>query len=118
SQGASAGAAQLGGLIRANSAYNTRAQPYTNWELPFINTLSLVKGNHNIKTGVEFRLIRMQTDRFAGTTYTFNSINDLLANNPASVQFNADAGLPSPWNRVHTGPRQPRHGYFLRRPPP
>src|SRR5205085_1785578 len=30
-QGASAGAGTLGGLIRANSAYNTSQQPYTNW---------------------------------------------------------------------------------------
>src|SRR5258706_15286997 len=64
SQGASAGAAQLGGLIRANSAYNTRAQPYTNWELPIIDTLSWVKRNHNLKFGGEVRPIRMQTDRF------------------------------------------------------
>jgi hypothetical protein len=113
SQGASAGAAQLGGLIRANSAYNTRAQPYTNWEMPFIDTLSWIKGNHNIKTGLEIRPIRMKTDRFAGTTYTFNSINDLLANNPASVQFNADAGLPSPWNNGKTGPRHAQQEYYI-----
>ena len=105
SQGASAGAAQLGGLIRANSAYNTRAQPYTNWEMPFIDTLAIVRGNHTLKIGGEYRPIRIQTDRFGGTTYTFNSIGDLLANNPASVQFNADAGLPSPWNSGKTGPR-------------
>src|SRR6185436_12717029 len=61
SQGASAGAAQLGALIRANSAYNTRAQPYTNWEMPFMDTLSMVRNAHNIKIGAEFRPIRMQT---------------------------------------------------------
>ncbi len=113
SQGASAGAAQLGGLIRANSAYNTRAQPYTNWEMPFIDTLSLVRGNHNYKFGGEIRPIRLTTDRFGGTTYTFNSINDLLVNNPASVQFNADAGLPSPWNNGATGPRHAQQEYYI-----
>jgi hypothetical protein len=113
SQGASAGAAQLGGLIRANSAYNTRAQPYTNYEMPFLDTLSWVKGGHNVKLGVEIRPIRLQTDRFAGTTYTFNSIGDLLSNSPASVQFNADAGLPSPWNNGATGPRHGQNMYEI-----
>ncbi len=113
SQGATAGASQLGGLIRANSAYNTRAQPYTNWELPILDSLSWIKGGHNIKIGGEVRPIRLTTDRFAGTTYTFNSINDLLANNLASVQFNADAGLPSPWNNGATGPRHARNMYEI-----
>ncbi|MEO8662241.1 MAG: TonB-dependent receptor [Bryobacteraceae bacterium] len=105
SQGASAGAATLGGLIRANSAYNTRQQPYTNWETPIMDTFSWVKGNHNVKLGAEIRPLRLKTDRFAGTTYTFNSIGDLLNNNPASIQFNADASSPSPWNGGATGPR-------------
>ncbi len=112
-QGVSAGAAQLGGLIRANSAYNTRAQPYTSWETPFIDSLSLIRNKHNIKIGAEIRPIRINTDRFAGTTYTFNSIDDLLANRLASVQFNADAGLPSPWNGGQTGPRHAQQMYFI-----
>lgn len=113
SQGASAGAAVLGGLIRANSAYNTRAQPYTNYEIPFIDTLSLVRGSHNIKLGAEVRPIRMKRDSFAGTTYTFNSINDLLINNPASIQFNADLGSPSPWTGGQSGPRQLQTSYYI-----
>jgi hypothetical protein len=112
-QGASAGAAQLGGLIRANSAYNTRAQPYTNWEMPFLESLSMVRGNHNMKFGGEYRMIRINTDRFAGTTYTFSSIDNLLANNLASAQFNADASQPSPWNGGKTGPRHGQQQYFI-----
>ena len=112
-QGASAGAAQLGGLIRANSAYNTSQQPYTNWEMPIIDTLSWIKGNHNIKFGAEFRPIRLQTDRFGGTTYTFSSIDNLLANNPSQIQYNAPAGLASPWNNGQTGPRHLQQEYFI-----
>jgi hypothetical protein len=112
-QGASAGAAQLGGLIRANSAYNTRAQPYTNWEMPFLESLSVVRGDHSMKFGGEFRMIRINTDRFGGTTYTFTTIDDLLANNLASAQLNADASLPSPWNNGQTGPRQGRQQYYI-----
>jgi hypothetical protein len=113
SQGASAGAATLGGLIRANSAYNTRSQPYTNYEVPIVETLSWVKGSHNVKAGFEFRPIRIQRDSFAGTTYTFNSINDLLGNNPASVQFNGDLGAPSPWNNGKSGPRHLEQEYYI-----
>jgi hypothetical protein len=112
-QGASAGAAQLGGLIRANSAYNTSQQPYTNWEMPIMDTLSWIKGSHNVKFGVEFRPIRMETDRFGGTTYTFGSIDALLANTPSAIQFNAPAGLPSPWNNGQTGPRHLQQEYFV-----
>jgi hypothetical protein len=113
SQGASAGAATLGGLIRANSAYNTRGQPYTNYEIPFIETLSWIKGGHNLKFGGEIRPIRIKRDSFAGTTYTFNSISDLLANNPASIQFNADLGAPSPWNNGKSGPRHLYDAYYI-----
>jgi hypothetical protein len=112
-QGASAGAATLGGLIRANSAYNTSKQPYTNWEMPIIDTFSWIKGGHNFKFGVEFRPIRMETDRFGGTTYTFPTIDALLSNSPTSIQFNAPAGLPSPWNNGKTGPRHLQQQYFI-----
>jgi hypothetical protein len=112
-QGASAGAAQLGGLVRANSAYNTRAQPYTNWELPIMDTLSMVRGKHSLKFGAEIRPIRIKTDRFAGATYTYADITNLLANTPASVQFNADFGLPSPWNGGLTGPRHAQQQYYI-----
>jgi hypothetical protein len=113
SQGASAGGAVLGGLIRANSAYNTRGQPYTNYEIPFMDNLSIIQGAHNIKIGAEFRPIRLKRDSFAGTSYTFNSISDLLANNPASIQFNADLGAPSPWNGGKTGPRHLQTAYYI-----
>jgi hypothetical protein len=113
SQGASAGAATLGGLIRANSAYNTRGQPYTNYEIPFIDTFSMVRGSHNIKLGVEIRPIRLKRDSFAGTTYTFSSIDNLLINNPSSIQYNGDLGAPSPWNGGKSGPRHLQTGYYI-----
>jgi hypothetical protein len=113
SQGASAGAATLGGLIRANSAYNTRGQPYTNYEIPFIDTFSMVRGAHNIKLGGEIRPIRLKRDSFAGTTYTFASINDLLNNNPSSIQYNGDLGAPSPWNGGKSGPRHLQTAYYI-----
>src|SRR5207253_3198032 len=41
-QGASAGAAVLGNLIRANSTQNGRGEPYTGFTLPIIDNLSVI----------------------------------------------------------------------------
>src|SRR4029079_3716188 len=46
-QGANAGVAVPGGLIRANSAQNGRAQPYTPYSLSAIDNLSWTKGHHS-----------------------------------------------------------------------
>src|SRR5262249_37822429 len=79
-QGASAGASTPAGLIRSNSSQNGRAQPYTNYTLSFIDNLSVLKGSHSLKFGVEHRPIRMYTDRLGGTTYTFTNLAALLNN--------------------------------------
>lgn len=99
-QGASAGAARLGGLIRSNSSQNGRAQPYTNYTMSFIDNLSYLKGNHTFKFGAEVRPIRMYTDRLGGTTYTFSNLNDLLANRPSTIQILGDVSSPNP---LHNG---------------
>jgi hypothetical protein len=108
----SAGAARLGGLVRSNSTQNGRGQPYTNYSLSFIDSLSLVKGNHNYKFGGEVRPLRIYTDRLGGTTYTFANLNDLLANNPTQTSFLGDVSAPSPFNGGATGIRE-AHQYYL-----
>lgn len=105
-QGSSAGVAQPGGLVRANSASNGRGQPYTNYSLSFIDNLSWVKNQHSIRMGVEVRPIRLKTDRLGGTTYTFSNISDFLANRPSQVQFLGDLSAPSPFNNGATGRRE------------
>ena len=42
-QGASAGAASLGNLVRGNSSQNGRGQPYTNYTMSFIDNLSVIQ---------------------------------------------------------------------------
>ena len=42
-QGASAGAASLGNLVRSNSSQNGRGQPYTNYTATLIDNLSVIK---------------------------------------------------------------------------
>ncbi len=67
-QGQSSGISIPGGLVRANSATNGRGQPYTPYSIGFIDSLSVIRGNHNMKFGGEVRLIRLYTDRLGALT--------------------------------------------------
>lgn len=112
-QGASAGAAVPGGLLRSNSTQNGRGQPYTNYTLTFADNLTWIKSNHNMKFGFEIRPIRMYTDRQGGTTYTFSNVNDLVSNRPSQVQFLGDVSAPSPFNGGATGERLAKQHYLI-----
>jgi hypothetical protein len=111
-QGASAGAASLGNLIRGNSSQNGRGQPYTGYTGSIIDALSVVHKEHTLKFGGEYRAIRMYTDRLGGTTYTFPNITALLANQPTNIQVLGDTSAPDPWNNGVTGNRFLKQ-YFL-----
>jgi hypothetical protein len=112
-QGSSSGITIPGGLIRSNSAQNGRGQPYDPYTLSFIDSLSSLRGKHFIKTGGEVRLIRMQTDRLGGTTYTYQNVSAFLANTPSSVQFLGDESAPSVFNDGATGPRHIEQEYYI-----
>jgi Carboxypeptidase regulatory-like domain/TonB dependent receptor len=112
-QGASSGITVPGGLIRANSAQNGRAQPYDPYTLSLIDSLSSIRGNHFIKIGGEFRMIRLSTDRLGGTTYSFTNLNAFLANQPSTIQFLGDESAPSVFNNGATGPRHFRQEYYI-----
>ncbi len=112
-QGQSSGISIPGGLVRANSATNGRGQPYTPYSIGFIDSLSAVRGNHNMKFGGEIRLIRLYTDRLGGTTYTFSNLNAFLANTPASVQYLGDVSAASPFNNGITGEREAKQEYYI-----
>ncbi len=112
-QGASAGASTLGGLIRSNSSQNGRAQPYTNYTISFIDNLSILKGNHSLKFGGEWRPIRLYTDRLGGTTYTYGNISALLANTPSQVQVLGDVSAPNPLHNGIATNRQLKQSYSI-----
>lgn len=112
-QGTSAGTSNPGGLIRANSAANGRAQPYTAYSISYIDNLTYIRGNHNMKFGVEIRPSRIYTDRLGGTTFVFNSLTDFLQNNLASVQYQGDLSDPSPFNNGLTGNRLAEQEYYI-----
>ncbi len=112
-QGASAAASTLGNLVRGNSSQNGRREPYTAYSLSFIDNLSIIKENHNLKFGVEFRPINIYTDRQGGTTYTFPSINALMANQPNNIQWLGDVSGPDPWHNGITGVRHVQQYYMI-----
>jgi hypothetical protein len=113
-QGANAGIAVPGGLVRANSAQNGRAQPYTPYSLSAIDNLSWTKGAHSFKFGGELRFITIYTDRLGGTTYTWASINNFLANSLQSTQFLGDLSSPSPFFISSlVGPAKAKQNFYI-----
>jgi len=112
-QGANAGVAVPGGLIRANSAQNGRGQPYTPYSLSYIDNVNWTRGSHTVKFGGELRQIRLYTDRQGGITYTFSNINNFLANSLQSTQFLGDLSAPSPFFNNSTGQAFARQAYYI-----
>jgi hypothetical protein len=112
-QGASAGAASLGNLVRSNSSQNGRGQPYTNYTMAFIDNLAVIQGPHALKFGGEFRPVRLYTDRQGGTTYTYPNIGALLTNTPSQIQVLGDTSAADPWNNGATGNRFLKQYYLI-----
>jgi hypothetical protein len=112
-QGANAGLASPGGLIRANSAQNGRGQPYTPYSLSYIDNLNWTHGAHAFKFGGELRQIRLYTDRQGGITYSYASIQNFLANTAATVQFLGDLSAPSPFFNGSTGEALGKQEYYI-----
>lgn len=112
-QGSSSGISVPGGLVRANSATNGRGAPYTPYTIGLIDSLSWLRGNHNLKFGGEIRFVRLYTDRLGGTTYSYSNINSFLANTAATVQYLGDLSAPSPFNNGATGERFAKQEYYI-----
>jgi len=112
-QGANAGVAVPGGLIRANSAQNGRGQPYTPYSLSFVDSVNWTHRNHVVKVGAEIRPIRLYTDRQGGITYTFASVNNFLTNSLQSVQFLGDLSAPSPFFNGSSGQALAKQSYYI-----
>ena len=81
-QAGSAGLAIPTGLIRLSSSFNGRGAPYTNYSMSFIDNLSVLRGNHSMKFGVEVRAVTLYNDQLGGTTYSFANVTAFLANQP------------------------------------
>lgn len=112
-QGANAGLASPGGLIRANSAQNGRGQPYTPYSVSFVDNLNWTRGSHAFKFGGEVRRIRLYTDRQGGITYSYSSIQNFLLNTAATVQYLGDLSAPSPFFNGSTGQALAKQQYYI-----
>jgi hypothetical protein len=112
-QGNASGIVVPGGLVRANSATNGRGQPYDPYTVSLIDSMSLVRGKHYIKTGGEVRAIRMSTDRLGGITYSFANLAAFLNNTASTVQYLGDVSAPSPFNNGATGSRHVKQEYYI-----
>ncbi len=99
-QSGTTGFALPSGLIRLSSSFNGRGAPYTNYSLSGMDNLSVVKGNHSMKFGVEFRPITLYNDQLGGTTYSFANPAAFLNNQPSSIAFNGDLSALEPIYRA------------------
>ena len=59
----------------------------------FLDTLSLVHGNHSMKAGFDIRLNRRSAESLPQSTYQFASIADFKTNDPFSVQIGGNPPL-------------------------
>ncbi|MGI9069768.1 MAG: carboxypeptidase regulatory-like domain-containing protein [Bryobacteraceae bacterium] len=100
------------GLIRLSSAFNGRGAPYTNYSLSGIDNLSITKGNHNMKFGVEFRPITLYNNQLGGTTYSFSGADTFLLNQPTTIAFNGDLSALSPFTGL-SGNAKLQQTYYI-----
>jgi len=111
-QTGSASIAQPTGLIRLSSAFNGRGAPYTNTSYSYIDNLSYVVANHNLKFGVEVRPITLYNDQQGGTTYSFADVTNFLRNTPTSIAFNGDLSAKSPFTGL-SGNAKLRQNFYI-----
>ncbi|HKE27073.1 MAG TPA: carboxypeptidase regulatory-like domain-containing protein [Bryobacteraceae bacterium] len=105
------GAAQSGatGIITPTGAGSTpleHAQPYTNYELSYIDNLSWTHGAHSFKMGVEANSRVLYCDQIGGAVYTFTNIQNFLADQPSQIQMGGTLSAANPFWPGVTGPRK------------
>lgn len=92
------------GQIKISSAFSGKAAPYTNRSFSFIDGLSIIRGSHTVKAGLEVRPQQIRNAFLGGTTYSFTGIQGFMAGTPANIQVIGNTNDLSPF----TG----KSGYF------
>jgi hypothetical protein len=100
------------GQIKISSAFSGQAAPYTNYSLSFIDNLTIIRGNHTIKTGAEIRPQRIVSVFDGGTTYSFNGIQGFMAGTPANVAVLGNTSDVSPFTGKG-GPLDMRQTFYI-----
>lgn len=85
------------GQIKVSTAFTGKAAPYTNYSLSFIDSLTVIRGKHNLKAGVEIRPARIETAFLGGTSYSFTGIQGFMAGIPATIQVIGNTNDLSPY---------------------
>ncbi|MCU1323393.1 MAG: hypothetical protein JWM43_3042 [Acidobacteriaceae bacterium] len=107
-----AGLTNVGSLISLSSSFNGVGAPYTGQTFSYIDNLSVVRGNHNLKFGVEIRPVSLYNNQIGGTTYTYNSISAFTSNVPNQIQFFGDLSDLSPFTGL-SGNAQVKQNYYI-----
>ena len=107
-----AGITNVGALISLSSSFNGVGAPYTGQSYSYIDNLSYVTGNHNLKFGAEIRPLSLYNNQLGGTTYTYNSIAAFQANTPNQIQFYGDLSDLSPFTGL-SGNAQVKQAYYI-----
>ncbi len=107
-----AGLTNVGSLISLSSSFNGVGAPYTGQSLSYIDNVSYLRGNHNLKFGAEVRPISLYNNQIGGTTYTYNSINNFVKNTPDRIQFFGDLSDLSPFTGLG-GNAEMKQNYYI-----
>jgi hypothetical protein len=107
-----AGLTNVGSLISLSSSFNGVGAPYTGQSLSYIDNLSVLRGNHSLKFGVEVRPISLYNNQIGGTTYTYNSISGFISNTPNQIQFFGDLSDLSPFTGL-SGNALVKQNYYI-----
>ncbi|MGI4758738.1 MAG: carboxypeptidase regulatory-like domain-containing protein [Janthinobacterium lividum] len=107
-----AGLTNVGSLISLSSSFNGTGAPYTGQSYSYIDNLSYVLGNHNMKFGVEIRPLSLYNNQIGGTTYTYNSLANFQNNVPDQIQFYGNLSDLSPFTGL-SGNAQVKQSYYI-----
>ena len=126
-----AGLTNVGSLISLSSSFNGVGAPYTAQSYSYIDNLSVLRGNHNLKFGVEIRPLSLYNNQIGGTTYTYNSVvgftgnpnqqtvvggglvsTPIAPNQPNQIQFFGDLSDLSPFTGL-SGNAQVKQAYYI-----
>jgi outer membrane receptor for ferrienterochelin and colicin len=107
-----AGLTNVGSLISLSSSFNGVGAPYTGQTTSYIDNLSIIRSNHNLKFGVEIRPVSLYNNQIGGTTYTYNSIAAFIANSPNQIQFYGDLSDTSPFTGL-SGNAHVKQSYYI-----
>jgi hypothetical protein len=101
--GAATGFSSPGGLTRQSSAGNGRAQPIRPATYNFVDTLTFLQGNHQVKLGAEYRRLIVKFDQLGGTNYSYGNLRDFALNQNLTASFIGDMSATGSF-RVATDP--------------